>query len=70
MAIGGSAGRLGGVILVLVAATLIPGCGPKLSKEELGKVVFEVPKVPGSETPFPMPELDKGDAAPKDATGL
>ncbi len=34
------------------------GCDRRIPKEELGTVVFEVPVVPGSEKPPPMPELD------------
>lgn len=44
-------------ILLLLAA----GCGPAVDSEELGQVVYEVPMVPGAETPYPLPEL-KADA--------
>ncbi|MEX2169362.1 MAG: hypothetical protein WD851_08625 [Pirellulales bacterium] len=44
-------------VLLLVAA----GCGPAVDSEELGQVVYEVPMVPGAETPYPLPEL-KADA--------
>jgi hypothetical protein len=38
---------------------LAPGCGgPKLSEADIGQPVFELPKLPGSDKPFPMPELD------------
>lgn len=41
-------------LLLLVS---LAGCGPALSKSDLGTVVFEVPKVAGSEEPYPMPQL-------------
>ncbi len=34
------------------------GCEQRIPKEELGTVVFQVPAVPGSENPPPMPELE------------
>jgi hypothetical protein len=43
-----------GLLLILVA---LSGCGPQLSKEELGSVVFEVPKLAGSDEPYKMPQL-------------
>ena len=45
--------RLGFLILLLSIA----GCGPELSKSDLGVVVFEVPKVAGSDRPYQMPQL-------------
>jgi hypothetical protein len=36
---------------------LVTGCGPALSKTDLGTVVFEVPKVEGADKPYLMPEL-------------
>jgi hypothetical protein len=39
-------------LVILVSLT---GCGPELSKSDLGTVVFEVPKVSGSEEPYKMP---------------
>ncbi len=36
----------------------IAGCEQRISKEELGTVVFEVPAVPGGDKPPPMPELE------------
>ena len=34
------------------------GCGPALSKTDLGTVTFEMPQVPGADTPYRMPELE------------
>ena len=46
--------RLSGFVVLLV---VLEGCGPELSKSDLGTVVFEVPKVAGSDKPYAMPEL-------------
>jgi hypothetical protein len=45
--------RLSLVVLLLA----LGGCGPQLSKSDLGTVVFEVPKVAGSDEPYFMPQL-------------
>ena len=45
-----------GFILAGLLAVTASGCGPKLSEEELGTVIFEVPKVPGTEEPYELPE--------------
>ena len=37
----------------------ILGCEQRIPKEELGTVVFEIPAVPGTEKPPPMPELEE-----------
>jgi hypothetical protein len=50
-----------GVGLILCTLTLIVtnGCDSRVPKQELGTVVFEVPRVPGSDKPFEMPELEQ-----------
>ncbi len=35
------------------------GCGPRLTSADLGTIVREIPKVPGADKPYPMPQLDK-----------
>ena len=40
-----------------VLLLLLSGCGPELSKTDLGTVVYELPKVAGSEQPYQMPQL-------------
>ena len=45
------------IILLLFAAGLT-GCAPTLQPEDLGTVESKVPKLPGAEIPFPMPELE------------
>lgn len=42
---------------LLLACLISAGCGPAVSQEELGKVVYGVPAVPGTEAPYPLPEL-------------
>jgi hypothetical protein len=42
-------------LLVLMAPLV--GCGPELSKSDLGAVVYELPKVAGSDEPYPLPQL-------------
>jgi hypothetical protein len=44
-------------LIVLLLLVLFGGCGPELSKQELGVVVFEVPKVAGTDKPYAMPQL-------------
>jgi len=46
------------VLWMLIAAA---GCGPAIPKEHLGKPLFEIPKVPGVEQPYQLPELDAAD---------
>jgi hypothetical protein len=52
------------ILLGLTALLPIVGCESRIPKEELGTVVFEVPAVPGSDKPPPMPELDNRDSGP------
>ena len=40
-----------------VFMVILGGCGPELSKSDLGTVVFEVPKVAGADQPYAMPQL-------------
>jgi hypothetical protein len=53
--------------LLLMAAGL--ACGPKVSPEQMGEVVFEVPDIPGTEEPYPLPELEGGEPPQDDAAG-
>ena len=45
--------RFGLLAILLISPA---GCGPAVSKEDLGTVVFELPKVPGADTPYQMPQ--------------
>ncbi len=38
-------------------AMVVPGCGPAVAKSDLGDIVYEVPTVPGTDKPFPIPEV-------------
>jgi hypothetical protein len=55
-------------LCLLILLLLLGGCGPELSKHELGTVVFEVPKVSGSEGPYPMPQLQPTPAVKESQT--
>ena len=46
--------RICGSVLFLA---VLGGCGPELSKSDLGTVVTELPKVAGADNPYPMPHL-------------
>jgi hypothetical protein len=41
----------------LAACSLWAGCESEVSKADLGRVVSKLPKVPGADQPYPMPEL-------------
>ena len=42
----------------LAALLSAAGCEQKVPKEEMGKVIFEVPKVPGADEPLKLPQLE------------
>lgn len=44
--------------VLLLAFLPLYGCGPEVSRDELGEVVFEVPVVPGAEEAYPLPNLN------------
>jgi hypothetical protein len=47
----------------------LAGCESEVSSGDLGKVVFEVPKVPGAKEPYKLPELQPhGGKSPPVAT--
>jgi len=50
----------------LVALLLLPagGCGPGVSDAELGRQVFHLPELPGTDTPYALPILDGLDTGP------
>jgi hypothetical protein len=45
--------------LVILTSTLVAGCGPQVSREELGEVEFEVPQVPGATRPYELPDFSQ-----------
>jgi hypothetical protein len=49
---------LGLLFAVVLTLPVLSGCGPALSEEDLGTVVFEVPEVPGADEPYPFPDWD------------
>ena len=40
----------------LVGAAMV-GCGPTVSENDLGTIVYEVPTVAGADEPYPFPKL-------------
>jgi hypothetical protein len=49
--------RLSFGLMILAVSILVVGCGPGISKRDLGHVVFEIPKVAGADKPYEMPKL-------------
>lgn len=49
--------------LPVAVLLLLSGCGPQVAQEDLGKIVYEVPKMPGSDKPYPLPPLEVSDAS-------
>ena len=39
--------------------SVLAGCGARISPAELGKIDRDIPKLPGTDKPWPMPELDR-----------
>jgi hypothetical protein len=50
----------------LLAAGLLVGCGPAVPRDELGEVIFEIPRVPGADKPYPLPTQDRSRSAEDD----
>jgi hypothetical protein len=50
--------RLRLAIVLSIGLASLFGCEQRVPDKELGKVVFEIPAVPGSDKPPPTPELD------------
>jgi hypothetical protein len=44
-------------LVLLAVGVLATGCGPAVSKSDLGTIVTELPKVKGSDKPFEMKQL-------------
>jgi hypothetical protein len=49
--------HLAWVVVGLALWVSVPGCGPNVSKSDLGTIVFEVPTVVGADEPYKYPEL-------------
>ena len=52
--------------VVLLALAVCVGCDAGVSEEDLGTVHYEMPQVPGTETPYKLPEQEAS-AASNDA---
>jgi hypothetical protein len=54
-------------VLLGAAGIIVVGCGPAVPEKELGTVLYEVPKVPGSEDAYELPEVQAaGKARPEE----
>jgi hypothetical protein len=42
-----------GIVLVVFVT---PGCGPSVSEEELGTVIYDAQQLPGADRPYALPE--------------
>ena len=48
-----------GLLLLLLIFVISPaGCGPALSQNDLGTVIFDMSQVPGADAPYRMPQLE------------
>jgi hypothetical protein len=56
--------RLSGCAVLLA---ILGGCGPELSKSDLGTVLSDLPKVADADKPYPMPQLGPPSAAKPDS---
>lgn len=45
-------------LLALLLLFSTPGCAPRIPPEELGEVMKELPALPGTDQPYPLPELE------------
>jgi hypothetical protein len=54
--------------LLLLVVPLV-GCGPSLSKSDLGTVVYTLPKVAGADEPYRMPQLGPAPEEDEDQPG-
>ena len=47
----------------ILTLPIVSGCGPHVTEQDLGTVVFEVPNVPGSDEPYELPDSGAGPAS-------
>lgn len=52
---------LGGFLLALAPL----GCGPQLSEDELGTVIYDAEELPGADEPYILPEESPDEPEPK-----
>jgi hypothetical protein len=48
---------LGWIVLGALFGITTTGCGPNVSRSDLGTIVFEVPTVAGAEEPYRLPDI-------------
>jgi hypothetical protein len=49
--------RVGALCLGVLLAAPMLGCDPPLDPETYGRVIYQIPQIPGSEKPYPLPQL-------------
>jgi hypothetical protein len=47
------------VIAGFAILAVLPGCGPNVSRSDLGTIVYEVPTVAGADEPYKYPDLPR-----------
>jgi hypothetical protein len=52
--------RVSALTVICLAALAIPGCGPpKLDPQEYGELITDLPRLPETEKPYRLPEIEK-----------
>jgi hypothetical protein len=59
---------LGWLVSIGLLPFTVTGCGPRLNSSEFGTILHEIPKVPGADKPYPMPQLDEPKPAADEPT--
>jgi hypothetical protein len=49
--------RLLALLVVLLIASTITGCGPSVSSKEMGKILYKIPHVQGADAPYELPKI-------------
>ena len=44
------------IVLVFACTATWTGCGPRVERDDLGEVMFEIPTVPGGDEPYRLPQ--------------
>lgn len=54
------------MLLVLLIAAAMSGCGPSVSSKDLGTIIYKIPHVEGADKPYELPKVIT--PAPESAT--
>lgn len=58
---------LASLVCIAFLTAALPGCGPRVSEEELGTVVTDPARLPGAGKPYPLPKAVKRPATEENA---